>query len=588
MRASEYQGFIRDAFVDPLRSVLIIDDDYPTYEEVLAPPTAAQKAATAAAGLTKKWETEPEKIRKVLKRFRRSAPPLIVDIHDGSNVKAEGDNEVVLHLHQSDLLVLDYELDKQAKGDGTKAIEIVRNVLKNQQFNLVVLHTSEKLEDVFEEIRNGLLHPLPGLSTPEAEATVLETIGLAEVDTPEILAQIVGTLTEAHYLYFRLGGGVWPLKEGQERPPVEPFETLAAQAGFTEPGQVADLARYVLKRRENKLTPKMFDTFLPNMEWSLGARRWIRTDTGFIAFSSKQQEEDLVEELVLALADWGPPPSRLFLAKLRARMDQGGVPAETKALGNKDVLAHWYKRLLDAEDPERAFLIGEAVGRHSDLLMADLLPSVTKFAALMIKADAKSKRANALCREYFDVDLSNNAAVAKARAEHNAFVCSKAVEGNHLATGHVFEAENRLWVCLTPLCDLVPRDRKDRFGKIGDRIPFIAVRLEEIIGRQPKRIQSNRFIALKLDGKVRFFCIGNESDESSTPHWFNLFAFDGGKFTGSRRFRYQRVEMNAKKELVAKVHRAKLVSQLRYEYALNFMHKLGSSMTRVGLDFAGS
>nr|WP_231379008.1 response regulator receiver domain [Brevundimonas sp. BAL450] len=566
---------------------MIIDDDYPTYEEVLAPPNAAEKAVAAAAGLSKKWETQPEKIRKVLKRFRRSTPPLIVDIHDGSNVKAEGDNEVVLHLHQSDLLVLDYELDKTAKGDGTKAIEIVRNVLKNQQFNLVVLHTSETLGSVFEEIRAGLLHPLPGLMTPDVEAAVLEKISLAEVDTPDILDQLSRTLTEAHYLYFRLGGGAWPLKERLERPPVEPFENLATQAGFIDPGHVAELARYIFKQRENELLPKMFDTRLPNMEWSLGERPWIRTDTGFIAFSAKQQEEDLIEELVLALADWGPPPSRLFLAKLRAKMDQAGVLAETKALGNKDVLAHWYKRLLDAEEHERAFLIGEAVGRHSDLLMADLLPSVTKFAAQMIKADAKSKRANALCREYFDVDLSNNAAVVKARAEHNAFVCSKAVEGNHLATGHVFEAENRLWVCLTPLCDLVPRDRKDRFGKIGDRMPFVAVRLEEVVGRTPKRIQSNRFVALKLDGEVRFFCIGNESDESSTPHWFNLFAFDGGRFTGSRRFRYQRVEMNAKQELVAKVHRAKLVSQLRYEYALNFMHKLGSSMTRVGLDFAG-
>ena len=28
-------GFIDEAFIDPIRSVLIVDDDYPTYDEIL-------------------------------------------------------------------------------------------------------------------------------------------------------------------------------------------------------------------------------------------------------------------------------------------------------------------------------------------------------------------------------------------------------------------------------------------------------------------------------------------------------------------------------------------------------------------------
>ena len=39
-------------------------------------------------------------------------------------------------------------------------------------------------------------------------------------------------------------------------------------------------------------------------------------------------------------------------------------------------------------------------------------------------------------------------------------------------------------------------------------------------------------------------------------------------------------------QMLAKRHKAKIVAQLRYEYALNLIHRLGGTMTRIGLDFA--
>ena len=35
MAGDHYSEFIEDAFVKPIRSVLIVDDDYPTFEEML-------------------------------------------------------------------------------------------------------------------------------------------------------------------------------------------------------------------------------------------------------------------------------------------------------------------------------------------------------------------------------------------------------------------------------------------------------------------------------------------------------------------------------------------------------------------------
>ena len=43
MVSNHYSTFIQEAFIEPIRSVLIVDDDYPTYDEIL-------KTANGTAG----------------------------------------------------------------------------------------------------------------------------------------------------------------------------------------------------------------------------------------------------------------------------------------------------------------------------------------------------------------------------------------------------------------------------------------------------------------------------------------------------------------------------------------------------------
>ncbi len=587
MRQADYEKFLKEAFIAPLRSVLIVDDDYPTFEEVLTPKASKSKAAIAAA--EKAWHKSPERIRGIVQGFRRSKPPLIVDIHDGFNVKSGDETDVADHLHQSDLLVLDYSLDKTDQGDGSRAIEIVRTILQNDHFNLVVLHTSEDLERVFREMLVGILAPEgPWLSEAETDALV-ERLGPLEDRDEGLLPRLEATLGEEHYIAFRhakKGAGGWPLRPPAPVPSVERFREIAAEIGFTSQGDQKRLALYLLNRRETAMRGRMMDRPLANLSWSVGERRWIRSDSGFIAFTAKQDEADLLEELLQALADWRPPPSRLFLAKLRARIDVAGVAAESKALGNSAVLAHWYKALLDSDEAAREIRIAESIGRHSDMLMADILPGVSEFAGRLIGADARSGEAVDLCKAYFNIDLGNAGELDKAGVEHNVFVCSKAPELLHLVTGHVFEAEERMWVCLSPMCDLVPgqKTNSSRHGKMKGTMPFIAVRLHELGLSKARDATSNRYFYLRIDDKVRAFTMANK--DSDNPHWFNLYATDEGRFNDGA-FSYRRVELNDEGELVAKPFDARIVGQLRYEYALNLMNRLGSSMTRVGLDFIG-
>ena len=146
MAGEHYTQFIEEAFIEPIRSVLIVDDDYPTYDEIL---NAGGNTGTPEDPHARKtWRQQRERVRSVISVFRRRQPPLLVDIHDGTNVTTENELTAATHLHQCDLLVLDYELDRDKPRNGTRAIEIIRALMANHHFNLVVIYTNADLDVV--------------------------------------------------------------------------------------------------------------------------------------------------------------------------------------------------------------------------------------------------------------------------------------------------------------------------------------------------------------------------------------------------------------------------------------------------------
>jgi hypothetical protein len=345
----------------------------------------------------------------------------------------------------------------------------------------------------------------------------------------------------------------------------------------------------LLKDIESQLLAKMNPKVSDKIIWSSNTIKWVKSDSVFIAFSNKSDDDDLIAELQKALDDSKPQPSRLFLTKLRAEIDEYGVVAQTQALGNTHALAHWYDQLLQADGPERQWRIAETVSRHSDQMMSVILPRVEQFATRLIDAEVKSGYSKEICKGHFDLDLGKEDVKRRAEREHNAFVCSMKPAGWHLTTGHVFIMNGEYWLCLSPACDMVPSQLSSaRHETLGERLPFMAVRLQPIAdGKKIADIQSNRFVFLQLDGAVKGFCFNEQSRDGSAPHWDTLYADKRGTFNkGTFNFKVFKNQIG-KTRLVLKPCVATVVSQLRYEYALNLIQKLGVSLTRIGLDFAG-
>ncbi len=581
-----YDAFIGKAYVDPIRSVLIVDDDYPTYSDILAAPESDQ-------GVEKRWRESPDRVRELIRQFRDRDTPLLLDIHDGQNVPEEGAREVARHLHQSDLLVLDYELDRTRREDGSRAIEILRNVAGNQHFNLVIIYTSLELDEVFQQVRIGLLSASQDLTRggagAEAAQRLLDEAELEREGFEDALLASIGT--EAYLEYRREPGQVFGTMEAAEQPFAE-FHALCVDVGLDEDDR-RTLLIYALVMRERALAESLHSNYVGEFAWALSDPYWIQSGSIFIAFARKGEHDDLLQRLSQALSGWNPTPSRLLLSRLRAEVDEQGVPVQEHVLARRRALAYWYSRLLDASSDVRLQYISESVKWHAELLIDEVIPSVSDFADELVQFEnSNGENSKQVCNRRFQVDLTEQSEKTTALIEHNVLACSRPPGGRHLTTGHVFQSGDDYWVCLSPACDLVPgqggAERRDRFG---EWLPFIAVKLHRDTRAVPRpdEINEGRCVFLNLDGRENRSYLFT-SQRNAQPVLSFVYAKNKGLFSldpASTRMLTIGSTRSANGNLSFVEQEVRVVGQLRYEYALNLLHKLGASLSRVGLDFVG-
>ena len=585
MVGEHYSAFVEEAFIKPIRSVLIIDDDYPTFDEMLDAEIARQEKKELTG--KKEWHTDPSRIKRVIANFRTPEHPLLVDIHDGTNVAPGAEIKIASHLHQSDLLVLDYQLEKAKPGDGTLAIEIMRSLVSNDHFNLVVVHTSEDLETVFQDTLISLMSPLTNRLTGEESQQAQKLLIDADDKVEFFSGRLKRCVGVGQYLHARRFEKTFLRTMSKSQQPYSAFRTECDPMEWEGTDRKLVL-RYLLEQVEESLSSHFMSKPVSRLSWDDGAIKYINADSVFIAFSAKRSEDDLLSEVLEALKAWSPQPSRLFLAKLRAEMDEYGVMAQGVALENQHALANWYRRLLESTGASRRWLVAKSVSRHAEQLMAGILPRVEDYANRLIESEAASGDPCDLSKEHFNIDLKNQADNLKSEHEHNAFVCSKPPEGWHLTTGHVFLIGESYWVCVSPACDTVPTQLSPfQIAAFGERLPFMAVKLTPLIaGRTIKDVQTNRYVFLRIDGAVTAFCFNDPISDISAPAWHMMYAEQRGVFSDGFEFKVL-VTAQETDSLVQQEHSARVISQLRYEYALNLVQRLGGSLVRIGLDFVG-
>lgn len=357
----EHSALLKEVFLNPIRSVLIVDDDYPTYEDILSEETKPEKP----------WRKDPKAVLNVIKSFRGLSIPPLIDIHDGFNLTQGKENRLASHLHQSDLLVLDYQLDGIG-GDGTKSIEIIKSLMKNNHFNLVVMHTSAGLQGVFDEVLLSLLGPCTIMPSAEEIQHTAEIIFEAEAEEEGLSRQILEAFQLSQYLNVRadLGRARKAFVAGEE--PFAQLSQICKRIHSWKVPQWIKAFSWACCKFEDSIKHKLNKPDAESINWSATDPYWIRSGTAFIAFTNKSNDARIMDDLLEALIDWRPEPSRLFLAKLRAQIDELGVTAENTVMGDRFVLARWYEQLLKGTKETRKTLIGETVDRHTEQLVGNV------------------------------------------------------------------------------------------------------------------------------------------------------------------------------------------------------------------------
>ena len=523
---ANYQDFIRDAFISPIRSVLIIDDDYPTFDEVLGKQEEGKKGK-------KDWHNNPDQIRNVIQSFRSKNRSYLVDIHDGKNLSPKAELEKVSHLHQSDLLVLDFALDKSKVDDGQLAINILQKIMQNLHFNLVIVHTNTDIEKAFFDVLTGMIGRHERVQT-EADRLIAEQILRdKDIDIEGFYASLKSEIGASQYFHTMRNRRNYSAALARGNAPYALFKQRC-DAAELDPAARKRILDYFVDEYGTEQSPQMNADMPSEINWCPD-KRWIRTESVFVAFSPKPDQADLMDVLLSTLVNWKPEPSRLFLTKLRAAMDEFGVAAQSQVLNNNLALAYWYKGLLEAKGDGLLPLIEESISRHSKELLGYISSDVEKFALEMVKSDRDGRPSSEVCKEHYSVDLEDRKTLEEATKEHNAFVSSHIKLGRHLFTGDVFIHRDEHWVCLTPACDMIPEqmnagDKRD----FGGRLPFVALKLHHVPAKytfhasehqyDSSEVQSGCYVFLKQEGGVKVLKYNLIDHPSSSPQWKLFFA----------------------------------------------------------------
>ena len=577
--ANKYRSLVEEAYIRPIRSALIIDDAFPTLEGYLNNAPI-------------KNELDIERLKKLVQRCRSENFNWLVDVHDGSEVETQTSVDNLSHLHQSDLLILDYHLDGDERND--KAIRLLQRLASNDHFNLVIVYTNgygkghaHELLQVGHEIARSLTQIPENIGNNSTE--IPEELEDWEADEDTIMSTLL-EMIDAPALIRALNADNldWPTLKGL--PEFRRLRNTLEERQIQIRKSLDALGTWLVSRKARSQSKLFAPQSYGNVQFSTIADKvWIRADKIFVAVIGKQtQPAEIIARLLDALVHWNPSPHRLLMAKVRAELDMYGVGAEIAVLNRKFVQAGWMQQMLNANELERPWRIRHTTNQHWEQMIDVIQADVQRFAKDLCETIKNSASTDEIVKQHTGIDLSVADQLKLVKTHLNCYVCSKEVEGHHLTPGHILRLYGgeklEYWLCLSPACDLVP-GQSQRWGKDKSDgvMPFKAVLLEEIPANAAlKAANGNEVIFVSLDERIQAFRF---CTPGSNPRWEQMFALENGHVK-QKTFEVQVERLKVVNgTLGVKLATARVAAQLRYEYALNLLHRLGNSLSRVGLDF---
>ncbi len=586
-------NLIKEAYIEPIRSVIVVDDEYPTVLELLD-------------GAEAKAQSDVDRLKDVISLCRDDQNSWTLDIDNGqSNVL---DN--FSRISHSDLLILDYHLEKgNEDGKGEQALKVIDDLVKNQHFNLVIVHTKGytvqgqnigDLNKVFADIVLRLFGERTINSTEGYDAeTVEDAIDTWADDDSGVLDKLEKSISTLDCLRVIKNNLLDPdcnelkgLKSIYDTRPVGEEDVEALSFG--------DLLQFVVDNHYKKIKPEIGTYRTQGLNWC-ATGLWVKTSNSFIVVIGKDTSTaELPNKLLEALVSWNPHPHALLLSKFRHLVDEQGFGYVDDLINKRHVQAGWLQELLRADDSDAKWVAQSTSERLLSTMSEKMVPDIGDFAHRIQKALLSTCDITELIEKYHNLNTSDKQTALEISKNINAYSCSKSVVGNQLVTGHILEISGDKYICLTPACDLVPAQKNEWKNKLGKLMPFKLVKLWSSAVRFPpgKGKTSDEKLLSKLNANEHVVfndvdiikCYSLLKADGANPQWEQAFAHDNGEM----RWNGNEATVNITRllhggstgnDISNQVVEGRVVTQLRYEYAINLLQKFGVTQSRVGLDF---
>ena len=568
------QADIEDAYLKPLRSVLLIDDQFPRYEQ-LANGEALKEPDRFAM----------ETVVRLFALCRERG--LMCDVE---NRAADLTGERMDHLGKSDLVVLDYHLEPKKGDDPEQALRILEHLADSAHANLAVVYTnSDDLEAVRRQIAVCLRGRVPQLDFPEEHQDVLNTW------EPVFDAGVLD-------LYLN-GDSSWKHNVQGLR------GDLKAKA--IPQGLHTEIIGIAIEDQIRTMLVGAGDRKKGNVETSSTGEphRWVHCQNVFIAITAKKGDANPIDALRDCILAWSPPPLQVLLAHARNLLEQGGFEYERLIIGDLDRHVGWIYHAMWGEDAQTQARVERLLDRLFSGLQKQLTANLESVATgLLTRLTAAQAEAQARTEvELQHGHLARAGELAGVRGTiqtipvlHalNSFLCSEPFSGTHLRPGTVFCTETatpdtKWWVCVAPACDMVPRKATDEKSWKFDLAPFFPVDVLRL------ELDTDDAAALQSATNCRHLFIRRGADRvtlriadetTRLPRPETLFLPDHGTTEASKFAAYRiRTSSNpaevSPEPLIERID-CIAVAQLRPSYSDRVLQEAGFQGSRVGVDFA--
>jgi hypothetical protein len=637
--ASQYD-YIRQSYIQPIRSVILVDDEFPTFRSLVlatypdpvedasaddAPRNVAAGTPDEVVDVTElpaprqpdetsagivaanvavlptasRGDAEEAARHSATSAEGRSASRRALVLWEYCRKRGwtcdvesnlESPHASVDNIAKNDLIILDYHL--APANNPLPALALLRSLASSDGAHMVVVYTNDR--DIAAVARRIAAH-LRGTTAIEQLLhphlrSLWETIPVTEtgIDYDDVELYIQGILV--------------PEK-------VEVSEELRLE--FEMSGVPARCHGQMRRARlESYLRNKMFVTSEPSTTGPVrlstaGSTPWVKQGNLFVAVAQKgdidaaddKEPQRVIDELQNALKESKPSLLEVTLSYARGVISQGGFRADATALKQPMQLAGWWYHVLSGPTDELTDRLSTLYERVLDGLVGHVLQRVGYFGGQVEKYFSEDI-AKALSEAGGD---STKAALALAHAQSeqpwhvvhalNEFLCSDPVELSHVTTGTVFQIANgsadHAWICVAPACDMVPRKpRSPPWLRDLDPIrPMLAasVQLFNI---------SEDILKIAERGRHAFISVENIPKEihlvgkqTGLPKLEMLFAGDQANLTPEGMFVGYRVEQENAKPLFSNPIKFKVLGRLREAYASRLLSEVGRHLTRIGVDF---